>query len=759
MALPNMIAAGNLKEVLGDILSNELVETALSRARVLFKSNIATDSLVEWDGSLYRVGDVTARVDSNGDLVNEDGGPLRLLANDDDLSIHDLQWQVHIELPGTIIPPTAYGKLRAYWFTAGVDGETIDLATVTPVPSVGSVGGTTRGAKGDSLDELERDGNEIVGSVNGVEVGRIDISDLIFNGDMDDITDATVLGKALARAVSAAAARATLGVTGVLNILDPVYGVAIGSGSSQTSAIKAALDANPGAAFFFPPGDYRLNTKLTISKSNSLILAAGARIYAAAAMDTLIDYDNGEASVDDYAQDHCIIGHGMLDANLNADVALRINRVIRFDLGDSLTIKNPINRGIFTGSLGAEIYGQHIRILNTGTTNVTDNVGIEANMNDCVFSNIVMRDMTIGVWDKGANTYIDIHPWLGDTAQLTARYQNSVAFKLAGDSLLIAPYADTYRYSFQSALTAPAFATARIVAPKIFCNSSNLTNTLAASYPGVVFYSTDGGGLLIVSSGVFKGHPVTAHAFTSGPAERLRIRDSIDEGGITDLPSINGPLLESTVFQPGLVLSDSFTASNGTALDSGKWTVADGGAAAADVTTNGNRGRFTSGATGSYSATDRAYAESTAWPLIDAEILALHEFGAVANESYQRYAVRASNADPQAGNNYVATLYSGGIIIGKTVAGTPTDIAADSYTDWGLAAAANGGKKWIRHRARGSTISLKVWDYGTDEPVGWMYTITDTSVTAAGSVTVGISGGSAAASGINYVDQFHIYAL
>lgn len=556
---------------------------------------------------------------------------------------------------------------------------------------------------------------------------------------------------------AAAANAVAVAANNAMNITD--FGVSTGTSSSQTAAIKAALDANPGKAFKFPLGDYRLDTSLAVTKDNSLILDAGARIYAGAAMSTLIDYDNGESDADDYSQDRCIVGLGTLDANLNADVALRINRVIRFCVGDSLTIKNPVNRGILTDTLGAEVYGRNIRILNTGTTNVSDNVGIEANMNDCVFSNIVMRDMTIGVWDKGANTWIDVHPWLGDTAQLTARYQNSVAFKLAGDSLLIAPYADTYRYSFQSALTAPSFAVARIVAPKVYSAApGNLTNTLAATYPGVVFYFTDAGGLFIVSGGWFKGPPVTLHEFTSGPPDRLHIRDSNDAGGINNLPSVNGPLREVT-YQSDQVLFDSFTASNGTALDSAKWTVTTGGAAAAAVTTNGNRARFTSGATGSYSATDRALSAATAPEMVDVEIVFLHEFGAVANESYQRYAVRASTVDPQSGDNYVATLYNGGLILGKTVSSSHTNLEADSYTDLGLAAAANGGKKRGRLRARGSTISLKLWDVDSPEPAAWTYSVYDNSVTDAGLVTTAISGGSAAASGVNYVDQFHIYAL
>lgn len=309
----------------------------------------------------------------------------------------------------------------------------------------------------------------------------------------------------------------------ILNILD--YGVTRGSSSSQTVAIKAALDANPGKPFYFPPGDYRLNTQLDVTANNSMILADGARIYAGAAMSVLIDWDNGEASVDDFAQDCAFHGGGILDGNLLADTVLRVSRVIRFELGGGLTIKDPVHRGLVTASPGAEVQAHNIRIHNTGTTNVDDNVGIEATMNDCRFSHISMRDMTIGVWDKGANIWTDIHPWLGTTTQLTARYEDSVGFVIGGNSVLINPYADTYRYSFRSDAAA-GYGVARIIAPEVYGNPGNLTNELAALYPGVVFDMADDGGAFSVTNARFVGHPVTPFALVAGESKRLTIRSA-----------------------------------------------------------------------------------------------------------------------------------------------------------------------------------------------------------------------------------------
>jgi hypothetical protein len=373
-----------------------------------------------------------------------------------------------------------------------------------------------------------------------------------------------------------AAARDAINANYMLNILD--YGVVRGTASSQTAAIKAALDANPDAAFFFPLGNYRLDTTLTVSADNSLILAPGARIYAGAAMSIMINYDNGQTATDSLAADHGICGYGVLDGALLADKVLRVASVLRFSI-EGLTILDGVHRGLVVDFYAAEVSVHNLRLANTTTTNANDNVGIEVNGNDCRFSQVGMRDWTIGVWDKGANTWSDIHPWIGETAQLTARYQNSVAFKIAGDSLFIAAYADTYRYNFQSAQTAPSYGVARLIGPRVFCASGNLTSGLAAAYPGVVFDLNDGGGAFIVSEGKFQGHPVTNHAFTSGTSKRLTVKNSLPASYISGFTGYNdyirGVTLGTVSFIP--TLFGSTTAGTPTyTLQSGQAVINDG---------------------------------------------------------------------------------------------------------------------------------------------------------------------------------------
>jgi hypothetical protein len=339
----------------------------------------------------------------------------------------------------------------------------------------------------------------------------------------------------------------SLGTQPIFNILEG-YGVFIGNDSSQTSAIQAALDTHPGRAFILPPGDYRLDTTLKITKNNSLILASDARIYAGESMEVLVDYDNGQTSTDGYAQDCSISGYGKLDGNLKAKTVIRIQSVLRFSL-EGLTIVDGVNRGIVADSLGAELRGVNLRIVNTGTSNVSDNVGIEAKMSDCHFERVTMRDITVGIWDKSSNVWTNVHPWLGTTFQLKARYENSVAFLLAGDSTMINCYADTYRCSFRTDKK-PYHARARMVAPQAYINPGNLTVPLAEEYPGVIFDITDGAIINVDNTGLFLGHPTTRHSFTSGSTDRFTLPGS-SWGYLTGYSEYHrGVQLGTTTFTP-----------------------------------------------------------------------------------------------------------------------------------------------------------------------------------------------------------------
>lgn len=185
MALPNSVAAGNLKEVLGTVSSGgELVESALEQAVIEFRSNVPADKVVKWAGTMFRILPVPARVNDDGDIVTPAGGPVRLLAQDDGLNIRNLQWQISVTIPSQVIPPSPSGMIKAWWFDAGVDGETIDLETTLPVVAT-PYKIITQGPAGPGVDDVTLDGDgNVVFWVDGSTIGDplhlevIDISDI-----------------------------------------------------------------------------------------------------------------------------------------------------------------------------------------------------------------------------------------------------------------------------------------------------------------------------------------------------------------------------------------------------------------------------------------------------------------------------------------------------------------------------------------------------------------------------------------------------
>jgi len=351
-----------------------------------------------------------------------------------------------------------------------------------------------------------------------------------------------------------------------LNILD--YGVVRGTTACQTAAIKAALDANPGASFFFPPGDYRLDTGLVIGKSNSLVLSEGTRIYAGAPMTTLITFSKDTSG---YSEDKSISGYcWLLDGNLMADRILSLGKVIRFSLSGG-NFKDGIKRGLVTESgLGAELIAYDLRFYNTTATNVTDNIAIEANMGDSDFHHIIIRDWTTAVKDTSFNRWNRVHPWISQDTQanpnMTNRYPTSIAFDLTGNSDVTECVADTYRTAFKlrsngTSYTAPA----RLLNSRaMWAVDPMLTTVLATANPAVVFDNTDGVGAYSDRLTV-TGHALaTAASLFSGPSTNLIIRNNGlmgyvkgGAGSTTEpLEYVGGVQQRVTTFTPTLIGSN-----------------------------------------------------------------------------------------------------------------------------------------------------------------------------------------------------------
>lgn len=127
--LPSFTVAGKLYDAPGIVIAGELTRQALAKARVMFTSNLIPDSFVIFDGDLHRPPvKVIATVDDDAALIDRDGFPLKLLANDPGLSVTGIQWKVSVLLP----VPGPLQEIKLGPFDARSDGEVLDLADITP---------------------------------------------------------------------------------------------------------------------------------------------------------------------------------------------------------------------------------------------------------------------------------------------------------------------------------------------------------------------------------------------------------------------------------------------------------------------------------------------------------------------------------------------------------------------------------------------------------------------------------------------------
>jgi hypothetical protein len=388
---------------------------------------------------------------------------------------------------------------------------------------------------------------------------EVDLS-LIPHGTPAIATSTPILGVSsvagFAGSVTAEQIAAKLGDTFIpwrsttLYLTDPRFGISSDGTEAAQATIKAAFDANPGAEFYAPPGDYRLDSTLVITAGIALHCAIDARFYANAPMGKMVDYTTTDGS---FVHDRGIWG-GLWDGNLKADIPVSIQNVLRFSFND-FTIRDGIRRGIKAGPEGAEIIARNGRIYNTTATNVADNIAIEDTMGDNYWTDIVITDWTQAVKDTAASYWLNVHAWLGadglNGAQIPARYPTSIAFNATTKADFSACYADTYRTAFKSSSNGSGYTPKpRFINCNAFWAPTNVHSAFANANPGVVFDNTDGVGLTADRTSM-DGLPEAPVSFLTGPSTKFTARGSINNGfvnGVADY--LDGVKQGDSTFSP-----------------------------------------------------------------------------------------------------------------------------------------------------------------------------------------------------------------
>lgn len=128
MPLPSFTVTGNLYDVPGTFSGGELTRQALANARIRCVSNLPANKLITFAGDTYTpLTEVPAGIDDTASIVDKDGFPLHLIANDAGLSVSGIQWMI-------VVIMAAAGRLQEIQlgpFDAPAAGGTKTLSTIT----------------------------------------------------------------------------------------------------------------------------------------------------------------------------------------------------------------------------------------------------------------------------------------------------------------------------------------------------------------------------------------------------------------------------------------------------------------------------------------------------------------------------------------------------------------------------------------------------------------------------------------------------
>jgi hypothetical protein len=123
VALPSFTVTGGVFHLLGDVVVAGLVD-AFYDTTVVFTHNIPGQTMVVWEGAIYEIKPVRAKVLSDGSLkIGPTNAPVKLLANDPGLSVTGIQWTAHIPIGERTVECV---------FNAPSDNASVDLANVLP---------------------------------------------------------------------------------------------------------------------------------------------------------------------------------------------------------------------------------------------------------------------------------------------------------------------------------------------------------------------------------------------------------------------------------------------------------------------------------------------------------------------------------------------------------------------------------------------------------------------------------------------------
>jgi chitodextrinase len=230
-------------------------------------------------------------------------------------------------------------------------------------------------------------------------------------------------------------------------------------------------------------------------------------------------------------------------------------------------------------------------------------------------------------------------------------------------------------------------------------------------------------------SGLVTGVSFTDTGLTAATTYSYRVSATDAAGNTSALSAATDGTTASVVTEPTPLFADTFTLANGSPWGAG-WTTS---SANGTATVSAGAGRL------AYTDVSGAYSRallSGVTAVADAGVKLSYQWDSTAARSFVDIGLRGSGGwqnGYRTRNGYFLELTSNSTTatIGRNVNGVVTTLA--TLTN---AQTVSTGKQWVRFQVVGSTVRVRTWADGAEEPSTWRWSGTDTSVSAAGQLFI-----------------------
>lgn len=177
--LGQFMLTGSVSHIIGDSDDDGVAQdqVAFDGWTAKLVSNYPTNAAIPDGDDVAYIAERTISLLDDGQITEDGVTPgISLTAHDPALFDQPLQWTIK---PGPVALYTGKKlRPRSWTFDAPLAGETKSLGNLTPVASK-DMTSVARGMHGRSVNEVELDGTELVSYVDGIEIGRVDLGDVV----------------------------------------------------------------------------------------------------------------------------------------------------------------------------------------------------------------------------------------------------------------------------------------------------------------------------------------------------------------------------------------------------------------------------------------------------------------------------------------------------------------------------------------------------------------------------------------------------